>query len=193
MTKDGHLVCMHDDSVDRTTNGTGKVKDLTLSEIKQLNADDGEEVPTLIEVFNYFGKSIKYYIETKKPHVYPGMENKIIQAIKEYNLKEQVIVQSFSSESLLYFPDIFTVYLCTNPITVNFVEVAEFADGIGTRFSNLTKNIVNDAHRYNLVVHPWTVNEVPDMERMIDWNVDGLFTDYPDRAINVINDNSLRI
>ncbi|BBP86732.1 hypothetical protein BsIDN1_03500 [Bacillus safensis] len=81
MTKDGHLIVMHDETVDRTTNGTGWVKDLTLAEIKQLDAGTwfneanpdrqnanyiGQRVLTLDEVLRYFGKRENYYIETKK-------------------------------------------------------------------------------------------------------------------------------
>src|SRR5699024_5441969 len=67
LTKDGHLICMHDTTVDRTTNGTGNVSDLTLAQIKQLDAGNGQQVPTLDEVITRFGDSTKYYIETKRP------------------------------------------------------------------------------------------------------------------------------
>ena len=89
MTKDGQLIAMHDEKVDRTTDGTGSVKDYTLEQIKQLDAGswfnekypeyaepeyEGLQVPTLEEVFQKFGKNASYYIETKSPNIYPGME-----------------------------------------------------------------------------------------------------------------------
>ena len=95
MTKDGKLIAMHDETVDRTTDGTGLVKDYTLEQIKQLDAGSwfnekypqyanseyaGLKVPTLEEVFQKFGKNENYYIETKSPEVYPGMEKELLRS-----------------------------------------------------------------------------------------------------------------
>ncbi len=112
---------MHDTAVDRTTNGTGEVRDKTLSEIKSLDAGSwfnkaypekakqeyvGQKVPTLEEIFQKYGRSMKYYIETKSPDVYPGMEEKLLALLKKYNLVGQnmsssrVMIQSFSKDSL---------------------------------------------------------------------------------------------
>ncbi|MGM1584978.1 glycerophosphodiester phosphodiesterase [Bacillus cereus group sp. BceL221] len=130
MTKDGHLVAMHDETVNRTTNGMGLVKEHTLEELKQLNAGstynkkysnlakkeyENAKVPTLeevIEVFghdaNYyleevievFGHDANYYIETKSPDEYSGMEEKLLEIINHYEIQDKVIIQSFSEESL---------------------------------------------------------------------------------------------
>lgn len=122
MTKDGKLVAMHDSTVDRTTDGTGEVGEKTLEEMKQLDAGSwfnekypelaqdsykGLTVQTLEEVFQRYGKSANYYIETKSPDVYPGMEEQLLNILQEYQLighndsKGKVIIQSFSQESLL--------------------------------------------------------------------------------------------
>lgn len=121
LTKDGQLIAMHDTAVDRTTNGTGEVRNKTLSEIKSLDAGSwfneaypekakqeyvGQKVPTLEEIFQKYGRSMKYYIETKSPDVYPGMEEKLLGLLEKYNLVGQnmsssrVMIQSFSQESL---------------------------------------------------------------------------------------------
>ncbi|KEK22333.1 glycerophosphodiester phosphodiesterase [Bacillus gaemokensis] len=121
LTKDGQLIAMHDTSVDRTTNGTGEVREKTLSEIKSLDAGSwfnatypekakkeyvAQKVPTLEEIFQKYGRSMKYYIETKSPDVYPGMEEKLLELLKKYNLigqnmsSSRVMIQSFSQESL---------------------------------------------------------------------------------------------
>ncbi|MDF9763251.1 glycerophosphoryl diester phosphodiesterase [Peribacillus simplex] len=126
MTKDGRLIAMHDEKVDRTTNGTGLVKDLTLAEIKKLDAGtwfnekypqlakkkyEGLTVPTLEEVFMKFGRQANYYIETKSPDVYPGMEEELLQVLKENKMVDSkgrtknVLIQSFSQESLLKVHD----------------------------------------------------------------------------------------
>ncbi len=122
MTNDGELVAMHDARVDRTTDGKGKVRDKTLKEIKELDAGswfnkkypehakkgyEGLKVPTLEEIFRHYGKEVRYYIETKSPDAYPGMEEKLLKLIEEYGLmgtseeSSNVIIQSFSRESLL--------------------------------------------------------------------------------------------
>lgn len=121
MTKDGRLVAIHDAKVNRTTNGQGKVANMTLEEIKKLDAGSwfnkkypqkaeekykGIEIPTLQEIFKYFGKSVNYYIETKSPQEYPGMTDKLLNVLEAYNLVDKnpktkhVVVQSFSPKSL---------------------------------------------------------------------------------------------
>ncbi|MGG3403579.1 glycerophosphodiester phosphodiesterase [Bacillus paranthracis] len=115
MTKDGHLVAMHDETVNRTTNGTGLVKEHTLEELKQLNAGstynkkypnlakkeyENAKVPTLEEVIEVFGHDANYYIETKSPDEYSGMEEKLLEIINHYEIQDKVIIQSFSEESL---------------------------------------------------------------------------------------------
>src|SRR5699024_6436399 len=118
------LICMHDNSVDRTTDGTGDVKDLTLAEIKRLDAGDGQEVPTLDEVISYFGDRTKYYIETKRPFN-PEMDKELMRILRKHNLiglgskRKQVIIQSFSEESLQnirsHYSDVMLIQLRSNP------------------------------------------------------------------------------
>lgn len=106
---------MHDETVNRTTNGTGLVKEHTLEEIKQLNAGstynkkypnlvkkeyENANVPTLEEIIEMLGHHVKYYIETKSPDEYPGMEEKLLEIINHYEIQDKVIIQSFSEESL---------------------------------------------------------------------------------------------
>lgn len=121
MTKDGVLVAMHDEKVDRTTDGNGFVKEYTLEELKQLNAGqsfnrtypdlankqfENLEVPTLEEIFLHFGDDVNYYIEMKSPGIYVGMEAKLLALLKQYNLIHvneglpKVIIESFNEDSL---------------------------------------------------------------------------------------------
>lgn len=122
-TKDGHLVAMHDETVDRTTNGSGRVEDYTLAELKKLDAGSsfneqnpqlakdsykGATVPTLDEILTRYGTDANYYIETKRPDVYPGMEQQLLDTLNRHNMltsnsleNGHVLVQSFSEASLL--------------------------------------------------------------------------------------------
>ena len=211
MTKDGDLIVMHDETVDRTTNGTGRVKDLTLEEIKALAAGSwfneaypeyakpeyvGLKVPTLEEVFKKFRKGSKYYIETKSPHFYPGVEEKLVEMLDRYGLthkeslkKRQVIIQSFSRESLLKVrrlnPDIPLVQLYDAQASANITdeelrEVKKYAIGIGPNYQRIDRDVVKRVHKYGLEINPYTVNSKEDMRRLIDWGVDGIITNHPD-------------
>lgn len=210
MTKDGKLIAMHDETLDRTTNGTGRVKDYTLEEIKQLDAGSwfnekypeaakdeyvGLQVPTLEEVFQTFGKNKKYYIETKSPNVYPGMEEELLRLIDEYRIdKDTLLVQSFSPESLLKMhqldPSIKLVQLLSyqSPAMISDVEIAaikEYAIGIGPNSKYLSQEYVQKVVNNGLEIHPYTVNEKEEMRKLIDWGVTGMFTNYPNRLQEV--------
>ncbi|WP_282579072.1 glycerophosphodiester phosphodiesterase family protein [Mammaliicoccus sciuri] len=190
LTKDGHLICMHDSTIDRTTTGSGTVSELTLEEIKSFKTKpNGRNIPTLEEVIHLFGKNVNYYIETKRPFNI-NMDQELLRVLKQNNLigidseKKQVIIQSFSDESLInirnQFSDVFLVKLVST-LNTSEIEIAKnIADGIGPNFLNTTKESVSEAHDKGLFVHPWTVNEKADMNKAIDYGVDGFFTNYPD-------------
>ncbi len=205
MTKDGHLIAMHDVTLDRTTNGTGSVKDYTLNEIKQLDAGswfnekypyaskaeyEGLKVPTLEEVFKEFGKNNSYYIETKSPDVYPGMEKELLRLIDKYKInKEKLLVQSFSPQSLKVMneldPSIKLVQLISykaNAIIsdTEIKEIKQYAMGIGPNHTYLNEEYVQKVVNSGLEIHPYTVNDKQRMKQLINWGVTGMFTNHPD-------------
>lgn len=218
MTKDGELIAMHDEKVDRTTNGTGLVKDMTLEEIKKLDAGswfnekypqyakpeyEGLQVPTLEEVFEKFGRGADYYIETKSPDVYPGMEEKLLELLEKYKLtgengrSSQVLIQSFSPESLKKIhemdPDLPLVQLKSykTPASITDEElesIKEYAIGVGPNFTQIDETYVQNVREHNLLIHPYTVNEKDDMRKLLEWGVTGVFTNYPDRFNEVVKE-----
>ncbi|CAH0198594.1 Glycerophosphodiester phosphodiesterase [Peribacillus sp. Bi96] len=210
MTKDGRLIAMHDEKVDRTTNGTGLVKDLTLAEIKKLDAGtwfnekypqmakksyEGLVVPTLEEVFKKFGRQANYYIETKSPDVYPGMEEELLKVLKDYKMVDSkgrtknVLIQSFSQESLLKVHDmnpklpLVQLFSYKNQATISDEEldtIKEYAIGVGPNFNKVDGQYVEMVRNHDLQFHPYTVNERADMKKALEWGATGLFTNYPD-------------
>lgn len=217
MTKDGHLIAMHDERLDRTTNGTGRVEDHTLAEIKELDAGswfneanpehakpeyEGLKVPTLDEVLDRFGPNKKYYIETKAPDVYPGMEEKLLETLERHGLltekklaKEHVLIQSFSQDSLLKVhdmnPDIPLIQLLSyqapakiDDAKLDYIET--YAIGVGPNFDQIDRQYVQKVRSHDLEIHPYTVNEKEDMRKLIAWGVTGMFTNHPDRLHEVL-------
>lgn len=206
MSKDGVLVAMHDQTVDRTTNGIGSVESHSLEELKRLNAgswfnkkfplyaDSKYEyltVPTLEEIFAHFGKETNYYIETKSPDKYPEMEEKLIRLLRSYDLIDgaKVIIQSFSEKSLKRIhkaePKIPLIQLLSyqKPAKLTEAEIKkwkQYAVGIGPNYQMVDRAYIKKARRAGLLVHPYTVNSKQDLDQLIKWGITGVFTDLTD-------------
>ncbi len=210
-TADGVLVVLHDATLDRTVRGpvencVGPVNTKTLAQIKTCDAGSwfnesyperarpeyvGLKVPTLEEVFQRYGKKVRYYIETKNPEVAPGMDEALVDLIERYGLREgavtrwQVLIQSFSPESLIKInaldPALPLIQLGLGGDQQTLEATSRYSVGIGPSFGGVTKELVDSAHALCLDVHPYTVNDVEDMQGLIDMGVDGMFTNYPDR------------
>jgi glycerophosphoryl diester phosphodiesterase len=211
-TKDGQLIAMHDDLVDRTTNGHGKIKDLTLAQIKELNAGEwfnqlhpekakpeyqNAKVPTLDEILSRYGKHANYYIETKSPNVYPGMEDQLLQTLQKHDLLNKtslknghVMIQSFSEDSLLKIhhqnKSIPLVRLLKKHQLQQLTDkdlkyIRKYATGISPEYTDLNES--NTVHLKDLgfIVHPFTVDKSADMKRLNRYGVDGVFTNYADK------------
>lgn len=208
MTKDGTLIAMHDNTVDRTTNGVGPVKSYLLKDLKKLNAgawfnernpnhkDSAYaflSVPTLEEIFNHFGQDVNYYIETKSPKKYPKMEAELVKLLRKYQLigenngMPQTIIQSFSKSSLKKIhklePSIPLIQLLSyqKPAKITENDIRrwkKYAIGIGPNYQMIDEAFVNKARKNGLLVHPYTVNSKEDFEQLIDWGITGVFTDY---------------
>lgn len=212
-SKEGMLIVMHDPTVERTTDGTGAVNDLTLKQIKELDAGSwfneeypehardeyiGAKVPTLEEVFQRFGKNINYCIEIKEPELNQGIEKKLLDLIRTYGLEEQTIVQSFSEESLKKFhqmeAEVPLIQLISRPnlgrkAKKQLEAVQTYAIGVGVNMNRINEDYVKQVNKRGLRIHPYTINSKEDMSRMMDWGVTGIITNFPDRLNSWLNDN----
>lgn len=101
MSRDGALVVIHDETVDRTTNGTGAVGDLTLSELMALDAGGGQRIPTFSEVIDFAEQEgMRILPEAKSPRLYPGLEAAMIDEIVAAGYRDRTVVQSFDAKAL---------------------------------------------------------------------------------------------
>ncbi|MBA3695051.1 MAG: glycerophosphodiester phosphodiesterase [Acidobacteria bacterium] len=213
-TADGTLVVHHDAAVDRTTDGRGRVNELTLEAVKKLDAgylfslDSGQTfpfrgqkitVPTLREIFDALPE-MTFNIEPKQ-HT-PSIVKPLCSLIRERKMIDKTIVGSFNQTTIDDFrrecPEVAT---SASPSEVSrFLALSKA--GLGDSYSppmqalqvpeNLgslqvvSKEFVETAHRRNLKVHVWTINETADMQRLIEMGVDGIMTDYPDRLLKLL-------
>lgn len=208
MTQDGHLVVMHDHMVDRTTNGSGSISDLTLEEIKDLQVggnwtqDEGQtypyrgaglQVPTLDEVLARF-PGYPMNIEIKQES--PSIAQPLCDKLRQNDMAEKVIVPSFSDPALAEFreicPEVATAASSSevrNFVLLNFILLSNLlspqyqAFQVPQSSSNIPvviPSFVNTAHDRNLQVHVWTVNDPEAMIRLTEMGVDGIMTDRPD-------------
>jgi glycerophosphoryl diester phosphodiesterase len=188
--KSGEVVVIHDEDVDRTTNGRGRVADKTLAELKELDAGKGEKIPTLEEVLDLFEGKIKHHIELKGKNCATCVADTIDRYVKTKGLKRsELLVISFEHDTLLKQ---FREASPETPIGLLFRRVpddfAERAVAMGAEFVALfhkktTKEIVEVAHNRGLKVIVWTVNEPKEISRAKELGVDGITSDYPDRLL----------
>lgn len=197
LTKDGELVVIHDVTVDRTTNGTGRVKNLTYAEIAALDAGSwfgpqfkGEKVPTLQTVLDRYEGKIGILIELKKPSIYPEIEEELAKALAGRSTRDDssdIIVQSFSKQSIIEFhqllPTIPTGIIIGTSTKYSSDEdlfaVDGFASFINPDASLVTEKFMKHAREKNLNVFSWTVSDSQTAENLQRLNVNGIVTNYP--------------
>jgi glycerophosphoryl diester phosphodiesterase len=160
----------------------------------------GLKIPTLEQVFKRYGKEANYYIETKNPDAAPGMERKLLRLMRKYELNRpaarnwQVLIQSFSPESLQKIhrlkPSLPLIQLyfagSSKTVRTDLGAAKAYAVGIGPDQKDVDARLISAAHRRCLAVHPYTVNEKPDMRALVSLGVDGMFTNFPNRLDKVL-------
>jgi glycerophosphoryl diester phosphodiesterase len=214
ITNDGKLILMHDETVDRTTDGTGEIESMTLTDLKKLDAaydwspDEGKTFPyrgqgiqvaTLEEIFQAFPE-MRMTIEIKKTN--SPMAKPFCDLIREYNMQDKVLVASFHDERLKEFrtecPEVATSS-AKNETTVFVLLTKAFLGGFYSPIfyslqvpeesggiTVMTPAFVRAAHARNLAVEPWTINDEETMRKFIEWGVDGIITDRPDILMEVL-------
>jgi glycerophosphoryl diester phosphodiesterase len=191
LSKDRQLVVIHDDKVDRTTNGTGKVRDLTLAELKSLDAGNGEKIPTLDEVLTRFGGQFLINIELKNySTIFDSLPVDVAGLVRDRNMADSVLVSSFNPFNFPRFhrilPDV-PRGLLTFPGWAKFIGYRLFRyDALHPYFKDIDEAMVNSVHAKKKQINAWTVDEAADIRHLAMLGVDGLITNQPKRAITVL-------
>ena len=185
--KTGELIVMHDDKVDRTTNGSGYTEDKTFAQLRALDAGKGELIPTLEEVLDVIDKRVVVNIELKGNHTALATCNVIREYINNRGWSESnFMVSSFDHHELNkfkeLFPEIFIGALVDGiPLSYSDCAVELNAQSINLCLDFINQDFVNHAHKNGLKVYVWTVNDHDDIEKMKALNVDGIFCNFPER------------
>lgn len=210
-TLDGQVVVIHDPTVDRTTNGTGPVQQFTLAELQALDAGynfspdgssfpfrgKGVRIPTFDEVLRAV-PDLRITVEVK----IASAQKPLFAAIERAQAEHRIIAagehRSFRTdfsrwtgclsacrEDAMPFFVLHQVRLgWLAPLRADVVQISEY---LGRRRA-LTPRLIRELHGRGILVHVWTVNEIDDMNRLLDWGVDGILTDYPDRLAAVMHE-----
>lgn len=179
-TRDGAIVVIHDENVDRTTNGTGSVRGMTLEEIKGLLTRNGEKIPTLEEALDFLDKRVKILIELKDG----GLEEKTLDLVRKKGLERNVIIISFLEGALRRVREL-DKDIETGLIYVRHSNPIKAALNLGANYllplyRFLHKEDIDTAHEHGLKVITWTINSREDALIYAKRGVDGIASDKPD-------------
>ncbi len=192
--KTGEVVVIHDDRVDRTTGQQGYVSDLALSQLKSMNAGEGELIPTLEESLDFIHRQVPLNIELKNSQVVEGVVKVLQQNIDSNRWEnDDFLISSFDHHALQKFQQLMPSIRIAVLIGIIPISYAEIASQLNAYALNpcldfINKTLVDDAKKRGLKTYVWTVNHVEDMNKMDALNVDGIFTNYPDRYQKVVNE-----
>jgi glycerophosphoryl diester phosphodiesterase len=200
VTRDGIPVVLHDPTVRRTTEGRGSVRKLTLSDVRALDAGrwfaeefSGERIPLLEEVLDLVAGRICVNIEIKREAVWKqasgGIEEKVLRVVDRKKLIDRTVISSFSplavERSKALRPDCSTALLLTRmPVRFPMKLLRRTgADALHVPFRRLKRVFLEHARNEGIPLRVYTVNEIRSMQNLIDWGVDGIFTDRVDRLV----------
>lgn len=199
LSSDGQVVVIHDTKVNRTSSGKGHVQNMTLNQLKQLDAGSwysskfrAQQIPTLDDVLQRFGGKIPLLIELKTSAVNPGIEQKTAELIHKY-VRDQswaingIIIQSFDVQSLRKFheilPEIPLSVLISRSSELKNGRLSEFAEFV--QYLSISRHVVTEAHvrmiqDAGMKVFVWDVRHLLDIPPLLNAKVNGIITDYPD-------------
>lgn len=205
LTRDGELVVAHDETVDRVSDGSGRIADMTLAELKKLHFNrtfpqyTDARIPTLKEVFELLGPAgLHINIELKNSYIdYPQLERRVIELAAEQGMLEHILFSSFNHYSMLRVKEIDRSLYCGLLYEATLIKPWEYAarlgmDALHPHFSELLVpgGECEQAHASKLQVNPWTVNSEEDIRAVVHAGADHIITNYPDRALRILQEEN---
>lgn len=201
MTKDGQVVVIHDETIDRVSDGTGAVRDYTLEELKKFHFSNHMEnyenavIPTLKEVLDLIKSSnMLLNIELKTGiYWYPNLEEKTMELVKEAGMEDRVIYSSFNHYSIKKILELNPHAECAflySDVILNVDKYAKNAGVCGLHpavYHLKMAEFLKEYQESGLKVRVWTVNKKEDMEKFIKADLEAVITNYPDKALEIRN------
>lgn len=198
LTRDGQLVVIHDDTVDATTDGQGKVSEFTLSELKRLEAGawfseyfGDQRIPTLDEVFASFGSDMLINVEIKTPReAAHRMEKRLADCVRRHGMREQIVVSCFDPVILQrvrgMMPKVMTGFLYQPEMPFAYCLPLKklWHEARHPRHDMVDEGYMNWARAQGYYVNVWTVNDVDRALRLKALGVNAIITDAPGRILS---------
>lgn len=195
-SSDGHIVVIHDDTVDRTTNGSGNVAELSLSRLGELDAGAwfypefmGEKIPTLGGVLERYKGRLQFHIEIKAQA--PGLSQRTADLVRGYGVADSSTITSFQISRLKelrsYAPELAAGYLYRETDE----SIVAQAEALGLRLlcphaGAVTPDVVGSLHQRGFVVRAWGASGEESMRRVVDSGADGLTVNFPDKLLECL-------
>ncbi|HEY8477213.1 MAG TPA: glycerophosphodiester phosphodiesterase [Chloroflexota bacterium] len=199
LSHDDVPVVIHDFTVDRTTDGTGRVRDLTVDELQRLDAGSwfdpafrGEHVPTLAEVLDLVADRAMLTVEIKSgPIHYPNIVPRVLEVIRTRGDVARVTIASFDHTAVRAAREIEpavggAILFVARPVDVTLDATAAKADALHPNWAYVTPEVVRQAHARRLAVRVWTVDDPATARALADMGVDAIFTNAPERLLQVL-------
>ena len=203
LTKDGELVVFHDDTIDRTTDGSGKLSSFTYDELQQFSAGswfgkdgefDDQRIPKLSEVLDLIGDDIMINIEIKRHGNVAATAEKVVELINEYGIRSSCYVTSFSYPALKTVkkldPKIKTGLIANLATSTSYSQLKNI-DAVSMNYIFVNQSVVDTAHLNGKKVFVWTVDRPLEIQQMVNLGVDNIITNRPDKASEAIDSRSV--
>lgn len=205
LTKDDVIVIMHDETIDRTTNGTGNLRDYTYEQLCSFDCSGKfagkfgfQKIPTLQEYLEWVKDTgLTTNIELKNSvYYYQNLEEKVIDLVRRYHLEDKILFSSFNLVSVLKCKRLMPRIPAGFLMEVRMDNMGALASENQVEYYHpdlnfLTEDQVEECHRNGVGVNVWTVNKKKHMKQLAQWKVDGIFTNYPDKARKLRENGSL--
>ena len=205
-TKDGEIVIIHDEQIDRTGNASGWVKDMTYEELSKVDFSykftdkvGFQKIPTLDEYLTLVqDQDIITNIELKTGIIeYPGIEKAVYEKVKAYGLVDRVVISSFNHQSVKRMKEIAPEIKCGLLTESWILDAGAYVKDHGFEcfhplFVMLKPDMVGDLRAHGVEINTWTVNEEEHIGWMIDARVDGIIGNYPNRVKKLLKERGLR-